>query len=478
MTAMHWLVPVIVGPLLAPPAPQCVLTVPAPNNVRAVAVSDDGGIVAAAGANRTIRLWDLPAGRERPSLKLTAPISEIAFAPDGQHLASLANCLEVWDVRSAKRDAVLPDVVANQMAYALSGRLALAGHRVSILQAGSLKRGTDAVEGAGWLNTCVAFAPDEKLVAAGDAGGNICVWDSATGALRLRRRGHDNRVVGVGFIDDGRTVVSGGRDGRMKFWDLKTGRQIGVMFPNESGGSLGALVCSPDGRTVATGGAEIGYVWLWEAATGQMRATLPTSGLGVTSLAIALRGGTLVVGQQNRLSAWRLYPPGPMLAMPPLPKLWQDLAGNSTAAYRAILTLTANPRDAVALFRDRLRPVKLTAAVHKECAALLAALDSDNYDDREQANRKLEAMSPWIEPYLKQALPAAKTLELQRRLQAIITRIGLSTLPLLRAVEVLEHAAGPEARQLLRQLADGEPSARITREARQALARCERLDRE
>ena len=60
---------------------------------------------------------------------------------------------------------------------------------------------------------------------------------------------------------------------------------------------------------------------------------------------------------------------------------------------------------------------------------------------------------------------------MQRRLQATIARVGPATLPLLRVVEFLEHARGPEARQLLRQLADGEPGVRITREARQALAR-------
>jgi hypothetical protein len=85
-------------------------------------------------------------------------------------------------------------------------------------------------------------------------------------------------------------------------------------------------------------------------------------------------------------------------------------------------------------------------------------------------------MSPWIEPYLKQALASARGLEKQRRLQAIVAGIGPMTLPLLRAVEALEHAPGPEASKLLRQLSDGEPQARITREARQALERRQRLE--
>lgn len=46
-------------------------------------------------------------------------------------------------------------------------------------------------------------------------------------------------------------------------------------------------------------------------------------------------------------------------------------------------------------------------------------------------------------------------------------------LRLLRAIEVLECAATPEARRVLKRLAGGEPRALLTREARAAL---ERLD--
>src|SRR5437588_9675563 len=150
MTALHWLIPLLLAALVGPPVPECVLTVPASQDVRAVAVSPGGTMVAAAGADRVVRLWDVPAGKERPALKLAAPISEIAFAPDGRHLASLANCFELWDVQSGNRDAVLPEANANQLAYGLSGRLALAGHRLRLVQPGSLKRGLDAEAGAGW----------------------------------------------------------------------------------------------------------------------------------------------------------------------------------------------------------------------------------------------------------------------------------------------------------------------------------------
>ncbi len=466
---MHLLIPILLAPLCAPLTPQATLAALPPAEVRTVTVAPDGSAVAAAASDRMIRLWDVPAGKERLAFKLAAPVSEIAFAPDGRRLATLAGGLELWDADHGKPLKALPDVSAFQLAFAPGGMLAVAGHRVGFREAATLKARPDVTEQAGWLNTCVAFSGDGALAVTGDIAGNIWVWDVATGTLRLRRKGHDNRVTGAGFIDDGRTVVSGGSDGRMKFWDLKTGREVGLIFPHGSSGlgrGIGALVCSRDGRTIVTGGADDGLVRLFEAATGQLRATLAlprtgalhapadrayqfyslyglaVPGTGVTSLSIALDGSTLAAGGKRNgggvVAAWRLYAPTTPVTRTLRPTLWQDLAGDSVAAYQAILAVAAQPRAGVARLNQRLHPVKLNATVRKECDALIALLESDRFDVRDQANHKLEAMSPWVEPYLRESIATAKTLELKRRLQGLITKVGSSTLPLLRAVEVLE----------------------------------------
>jgi hypothetical protein len=483
MDAIPFLLLALFGQLASPPAPRRVLSEAPARDVRTVSVAANGSAVAAATSERLVLQWELGAAKAPPTIKLAGSISEIAYAPNGESLATLSNSLEFWDRRTSKRANALPDVSAVQLAFALDGAVAVGGYRVRLLQPGTLKVRAELPEQAGWLNTCIAYSADGALVAAGDVAGNVWVWDAASRSQRLRRKGHVNRVNGVGFIDDGRTLVSGGADGQMKFWDLKTGRETGAVFPHESSGlgrGIGALVCSPDGKTIATGGADDGTVKLWEVTSGKLRATLHLPGVGITSLSIALGGSTLAAGGKRNgagiVAAWRLYASAPSLTHPVRPALWHDLHGDAASAYQAMLALASQSHAAVAILNQRLRPVVLNAAVRKECDALIGSLDSENFDVRDNAYHKLEAMSPWIESHLAKSLSGAKTLELQRRLQSLIARVGQSTLPMLRAVEVLEHAPSSEARALLWQMAAGEPQARITRAAKQSLHRLERLN--
>src|SRR5262249_7865370 len=72
------------------------------------------------------------------------------------------------------------------------------------------------------------------------------------------------------------------------------------------------------------------------------------------------------------------------------------------------------------------------------------------------------------------ALAASPSAEARRRLEKVLAHLDSLAVPPeqlgpVRAVEVLERAATPEARELLETLARGKPDAVLTREARAAL---------
>jgi WD40 repeat protein len=68
----------------------------------AVAFSPDGRLIASAGDDRVVRVWDSATGRERLRLRgHHDSITRLAFSPDGRFVASCGSdrTVRVWDVR-------------------------------------------------------------------------------------------------------------------------------------------------------------------------------------------------------------------------------------------------------------------------------------------------------------------------------------------------------------------------------------------
>ena len=112
----------------------------------------------------------------------------------------------------------------------------------------------------------------------------------------------------------------------------------------------------------------------------------------------------------------------------------------------------------------------------KKIANLIDALDSDNFEERDAASKRLEALGGDIESVLQEALSRKPALEARLRLERLLkqARSAAASPELLRphrAIQVLERHASPEARRLLAELADGAPEAARTQQARAALAR-------
>jgi hypothetical protein len=103
-------------------------------------------------------------------------------------------------------------------------------------------------------------------------------------------------------------------------------------------------------------------------------------------------------------------------------------------------------------------------------------LTGDEFRPREKAAEVLAKAGESALPALRAALSRRPSAEARRHIKDLQEKAEnaeptRSSLGGLRAIEVLEHIAMPDARQLLQKLAAGNPDARLTREAKAALER-------
>jgi hypothetical protein len=124
------------------------------------------------------------------------------------------------------------------------------------------------------------------------------------------------------------------------------------------------------------------------------------------------------------------------------------------------------------MLRVKVRPV--AAVDSRRLARLVADLDDPEFRVRDRAAQELKDLGELAAPALQQVLTGQPSAEVRRRAETLLaasSELTAEQLRGLRAVEALEHARSAEARQVLQSLAEGAPAARLTQEAKAALAR-------
>jgi WD40 repeat protein len=109
-------------------------------------------------------------------------------------------------------------------------------------------------------NTSAVFSPDSKTLAVGHRDGSITLYDP----IRLRetplvKSVSSGEVVSLAYRPDEMMLASVGRDTIVRFWDIKTGKQL---YTHERGTlALGRVQFSADDKLIAATGNRSLYVW-------------------------------------------------------------------------------------------------------------------------------------------------------------------------------------------------------------------------
>jgi hypothetical protein len=237
--------------------------------VNGMAFSTDNTTLATACSDGSIKLWAIPEGKLKATLKGHAgDVLALRFTNGDKNLVSIGDdkAVNFWDAKAgtllfSKRD-----------------------HIKSI-------RGLDA-------------SLDEKWVATAGADKDILLRDASSGNVTKKLQAHEGWVRSLAFSPDSKTLASGGDDKKIILWDLESGKKV-KEFPQR--GWIYDLEFSNDGKYLFAA-LEKNAVEVYDLNTGLPALKLDNFQTPVLGLAVSPSGKELATVQEfiNEMKYWNI----------------------------------------------------------------------------------------------------------------------------------------------------------------------------
>jgi WD40 repeat protein len=256
-----------------------------PRWVGGLAFASTGQELAAAGTEEAVAAWDTAGARTRLLRGGSNPMIGVAYSPDGHHLASAGTdrAVRVWDLESGQEPIRLVD------------------HREGFSSLAYRPDGQMLATGGGKPPEVIQV-PDGKWMSPEDEGRTLRLWDPATGRQVGALRGHIGSIHALAFNPEGNRLASAGVDAMIRIWYPDSGLVLTTLEGHS--GAVFALAFSPDGRHLASAGFDR-LIRIWDIASGRMIRTLSGHTNWVLGLAFCPDGERLAsAGADQTVRLW------------------------------------------------------------------------------------------------------------------------------------------------------------------------------
>lgn len=257
----------------------------------------------------SVTLWDVTANNVLRTRSQGGEIYAVVWSPNGQMLASAGSngIIEIWNAASGSLIATClghslsifglawsPD--SQRLVSASQDQSAIVWHAAGGNQLASFKGHTNAVWAVAWapngsavatggidgkvhvwnpengaLTTsynahsavrAVDWSPDSSSIAAGNDSAVVQIWQVADGNLLTSYHGHSDHIESVQWSHDGQRIASASADKTAQIWQASNANRL-YRYTRHTD-RVWSLAWSPDGQLIATSSADK-TVKVWQA---------------------------------------------------------------------------------------------------------------------------------------------------------------------------------------------------------------------
>ncbi len=284
------------------------------------AFSPDGRLLAAAGSSNTVKIYEVATGRELQALAGTQTslisafgITYTSFTSDGKKLVTISDAIRVWDTNSWNTISSVQLKDFNATAFmGASGGVALTpdGKQLARLDEGQIKF-MDLASGADLRTVSVpddklqevelGFTTDGRLLVAGEVDKKVKLWDMTSKTERVNVPTQQD-FIRFKFSGDGRLFALCEKY-TIRIWETASGHELpAINVPNtglfiETGGVFVGF--TNDGKNIATGGFGT-QTYVWDTQTGKQVQQMKGRTNMAYSVAFSADGSQLTSGARTR----------------------------------------------------------------------------------------------------------------------------------------------------------------------------------
>jgi eukaryotic-like serine/threonine-protein kinase len=246
------------------------------SEVNSIAFSEDGNLLASASDDKTGKVWEIRSGQVRATLRgHRGPVVCVAFCPHRLLLLTggADKCIKQWDALTGRELRSLDGLEGRVGHLSMSADeppvIMLSCGTGRRIRCSNVDKFAEPVQDARfskktWIaNFSRGAGPGPDTVAAGDTDGEIhLLWESRSGEQRIfSYRGHREAIYELAFSADDSVLASASEDATARLWQVPMGTVLGVLKGHAS--RVWCVAFSPNDRQLATASRD-GTVKVWD----------------------------------------------------------------------------------------------------------------------------------------------------------------------------------------------------------------------